>query len=95
LPDDNDTTGISGIDISVIFEDSYGVLWFGRSYLDKLNRKDTSFTYYLPALPIFLPVSKSILERLPWNTQSISSTLLVTGFISVVTIVKVVSIRGA
>ena len=48
MPDDNDTTSISGIDVSVIFEDSYGELWFAGDFLEKLNRKDTSFINYFP-----------------------------------------------
>ncbi len=47
LPNKNKPGSIANSDIREIFEDSYGDLWFAGEYLEKLNRKDTSFVNYL------------------------------------------------
>jgi signal transduction histidine kinase/ligand-binding sensor domain-containing protein/DNA-binding response OmpR family regulator len=48
LQDDTDDTNIASKEILTIFEDSYGELWIGGSFLERLNRTDSSFVHYFP-----------------------------------------------
>lgn len=47
MPDANDTNSTINNYFRVIFEDSQGELWFGGKYLERLNRKDSSFIHYI------------------------------------------------